>query len=176
VTVFSPDFVVAQTQLHATRLRAQAPADDGQVDHALRDGLILTAFHYAAAQRRRGRAPRPLVHHLVAPASPPPDQHHEDDTTPHDGDPHRLTGQEIAGYFAELALQTYGVMVGPVLDALDLRTSESLGAAVFDLVRTHVLDASAEETMDDFARHWTAATLQAHADDLLRRRAAAPSE
>lgn len=64
--------------------------------------------------------------------------------------PRHISGQELAAGFKQFALEQFGPMTLSVLEAWNLRSTEDLGAVVFNLIAIGLLNKTAEDRLEDF--------------------------
>ena len=64
--------------------------------------------------------------------------------------PRHITGQELAVGFRDFAVEQFGPMTKTVLDVWNLRTTEDIGAIVFNLIDIGLLSKMPEDRLEDF--------------------------
>lgn len=66
--------------------------------------------------------------------------------------PRHISGQELAEGFRQFAREQFGPMALTVLERWNLRSTEDLGAMVFNLIEVGLLSKTEEDHLEDFAR------------------------
>lgn len=66
--------------------------------------------------------------------------------------PRHVCGRELADGFRHLALEQFGPMTRTVLEAWNLKSTEDLGAVVFNLIDVGLLSKSPEDRLEDFCQ------------------------
>jgi uncharacterized repeat protein (TIGR04138 family) len=61
-----------------------------------------------------------------------------------------VTGRELLDGIRELALERYGPMALPVLNSWGVRTTDDIGAIVFNMVQAGLLSKTEEDRIEDF--------------------------
>src|SRR3989338_7360930 len=64
--------------------------------------------------------------------------------------PRHISGQELAEGFRRFALDQFGPMTLTVLESWNLKSSEELGALVFNLIEVGLLNKTPEDRLEDF--------------------------
>ena len=66
--------------------------------------------------------------------------------------PRHISGQELAEGFRRFAQEQFGPMTVTVLEAWHLRSTDDLGAVVFNLIEIGMLSKAPEDRLEDFSQ------------------------